>query len=99
MYINPWISLLGKVNSPPVSKTLGVFEEFYAMHTHAFLTLIMAAAPLSLAAITCLKVGSTATATWTNAAGRSCRWNGVVGSNFGRNAVNGGEYVLLDLLT
>lgn len=44
--------------------------------------------------ISCLAVGSTATAYWTNAAGQSCTWTGVVGSNFGKNPVNGGEYVI-----
>ncbi|EDU44064.1 hypothetical protein PtrSN002B_010820 [Pyrenophora tritici-repentis] len=43
-------------------------------------------------AISCLKVGATATASWTNAAGQTCRWSGVVGSNFGTNSVNRGEY-------
>lgn len=46
-------------------------------------------------AITCLTIGSTATATWKNAAGQTCRWSGTVGSNFGRNSVNGGEYVVV----
>lgn len=65
---------------------------------------LLAAAALTLAspiessllekrAITCLKVGSTATATWKNAAGKTCRWTGTVGSNFGTNSVTGGEYV------
>lgn len=45
-------------------------------------------------AVTCLKVGATATATWKNAAGKTCKWTGVVGSNFGTNSVTGGEYVM-----
>jgi hypothetical protein len=45
-------------------------------------------------AISCLRVGATATASWTNAAGQSCRWSGVVGSNFGANSANGGEYAV-----
>lgn len=49
--------------------------------------------------ITCLKVGATATASWTNSAGKSCKWTGVVGSNFGTNSVNDGEYVALKLST
>ncbi|KAF2852514.1 hypothetical protein T440DRAFT_29429 [Plenodomus tracheiphilus IPT5] len=49
-------------------------------------------APLSKRAISCVKPGATATASWTNAAGQSCRWSGVVGSNFGSNSANGGEY-------
>ncbi|KAH6642513.1 hypothetical protein C7974DRAFT_327857 [Boeremia exigua] len=43
-------------------------------------------------AVSCLKVGATATATWTNAAGKTCRWTGTVGSNFGTNSVTGGDY-------
>src|SRR5690242_11366807 len=43
-------------------------------------------------AVTCLRIGATATATCTNAAGRTCRWTGIVGSNFGTNSVTGGEY-------
>ncbi|CAI6302473.1 unnamed protein product [Periconia digitata] len=43
-------------------------------------------------AISCLKPGSTATATWTDAQGKTCRWTGTVGSNFGPNSGNGGEY-------
>lgn len=42
-------------------------------------------------AVSCLKIGATATATWTNAAGKTCRWTGLVGSNFGTNSVTGGE--------
>lgn len=41
----------------------------------------------------CLEVGTIATATWINAAGQNCEWTGVVGSNFGINKANGGEYV------
>ena len=50
----------------------------------------VAAAPIS-ASVTCLKVGTTATAQWTNEAGEACTWEGVVGSNFGTNVVNDGE--------
>lgn len=42
-------------------------------------------------AVTCLTVGSTATATWTNSAGQTCSFTGVVGSNYGSNSA-GGEY-------
>jgi len=48
-------------------------------------------------AVTCLTVGQSATATWKNAAGQTCRWTGTVGSNFGKNSVNGGEYVITSL--
>lgn len=49
--------------------------------------------PLEKRSVTCLKVGATATATWKNSAGKTCRWTGTVGSNFGTNSVNGGECV------
>jgi hypothetical protein len=42
-------------------------------------------------AITCLKVGQTATASWTNSAGKRCTFTGVVGSNFGANPSGSGE--------
>ena len=41
---------------------------------------IEASEPLDRRAVNCLKVGATATATWTNAAGKTCRWTGVVGT-------------------
>ncbi|TQN71911.1 hypothetical protein CSHISOI_03591 [Colletotrichum shisoi] len=45
-------------------------------------------------AITCLKVGSTATASWTNSAGQTftCTFTGVVGSNYGANLAGSGDY-------
>lgn len=49
--------------------------------------------PLQKRSVTCLKVGATATATWKDSAGKTCRWTGTVGSNFGTNSVNGGECV------
>ena len=52
------------------------------------------ASPLSRRSVTCLAIGASATATWTNEAGESCTFVGVVGSNYGENAV-GGEYVTL----
>ncbi|KNG46423.1 hydrolytic enzyme protein [Stemphylium lycopersici] len=55
-------------------------------------TSISASPTLDKRGISCLKIGATATASWTNAAGQSCRWRGIVGSNFGSNSVNGGEY-------
>ncbi|CAJ2501271.1 Uu.00g041240.m01.CDS01 [Anthostomella pinea] len=48
-------------------------------------------APLAKRSITCLKVGATATAKWTNSAGQSCTFTGVVGSNYGTNSA-GGDY-------
>lgn len=53
-----------------------------------------AAPALEKRQISCLRVGATATATWTNAAGQTCRWAGIVGSNFGTNSANGGEYAI-----
>ncbi|ETS81030.1 hypothetical protein PFICI_06032 [Pestalotiopsis fici W106-1] len=64
----------------------------------SLLPLLALAAPspaelgLEKRSITCLKVGATATATWTNSAGKTCKWTGVVGSNFGTNSVNSGDY-------
>lgn len=46
---------------------------------------------LAEASVTCVKVGATAKATWTNSAGKTCTWTGTVGSNFGTNTVNAGE--------
>lgn len=58
----------------------------------SLLTIASIAAYLQSAhAITCLTIGSSATARWTNAAGQTCTWSGAVGSNFGTNSVNGGE--------
>lgn len=57
--------------------------------------------PFPSVGISCLDVGSTATAQWVNAAGQSCTWTGVVGSNFGISPLNGREYVdgsTIDLL-
>jgi len=45
--------------------------------------------PLLKRSVTCLTVGASATATWTNAAGQSCSFVGVVGSNYGKNAAGG----------
>ena len=60
----------------------------------ALLAILVSASPaLDKRAISCVRVGATATASWTNAAGQSCRWTGVVGSNFGANSENNGEYV------
>ncbi|KAJ5355509.1 uncharacterized protein N7496_012721 [Penicillium cataractarum] len=42
--------------------------------------------------VTCLNVGATATATWTNSAGQSCSFVGVVGSNYGTNSAGSGDY-------
>jgi len=50
----------------------------------------LVASPVT-ASITCLKVGATATAQWTNAATRRCTWTGTVGSNFGTDPANAGE--------
>ncbi|RAH46675.1 uncharacterized protein BO95DRAFT_360626 [Aspergillus brunneoviolaceus CBS 621.78] len=56
------------------------------------LTLTLASpSPLHKRSVTCLKVGATATASWTNSAGQSCTYTGVVGSNYGENSA-GGDY-------
>lgn len=47
---------------------------------------------LSRRSVTCLTVGTNATATWTDATNRTCTFNGIVGSNYGENASDG-EYV------
>ncbi|KAL6230945.1 hypothetical protein BDW75DRAFT_233996 [Aspergillus navahoensis] len=65
-----------------------------------FLPLLAVAAPstpaqgqvLGKRAITCLTVGSTATATWTNSTGEKCTFTGVVGSNYGTNSAGEGDY-------
>ena len=44
------------------------------------------------ASITCLQVGQSATATWTDSAKRTCTWTGIVGNNFGINQSNQGNY-------
>jgi hypothetical protein len=64
------------------------------MRSQAIISVLLVAAPLVQAAVTCLKVGATATATWTNSASKSCNRTGVVDSNFGINTANGGELVL-----
>ncbi|KAI8912535.1 hypothetical protein EDD86DRAFT_112968 [Gorgonomyces haynaldii] len=46
----------------------------------------------AVSAATCVKPGQTVTASWRNAQGKTCTFTGAVGSNFGRNAVNGGDY-------
>ena len=46
---------------------------------------------LAKRSITCLKVGDTATATWTNSAGQKCTFTGVVGSNYGSSDGREGE--------
>ncbi|KAF3360703.1 hypothetical protein VdG1_04905 [Verticillium dahliae VDG1] len=42
-------------------------------------------------AVSCLSVGATATARWTNAAGQNCTFTGVVGSNYGANGAGAGD--------
>ncbi|KAF7712598.1 Uncharacterized protein PECH_003015 [Penicillium ucsense] len=49
-------------------------------------------AALNKRSVTCLKVGATATATWTNNAGQRCTFTGVVGSNFGADGAGSGDY-------
>ena len=54
--------------------------------------------PPAFASITCLTVGQSATARWKNAVGNNCTWTGHVGSNFGPDVANGGEYGLCNRL-
>lgn len=69
------------------------FKLYYSITMFALLTVTLAVLVLSpaSASITCLKVGATATARWTNAADENCTWTGIVGSNFGIDPVNGGK--------
>lgn len=69
--------------------------ELFASLAFAALTLGSPVEPLEKRSVTCLKIGATATATWQNSAGKTCRWTGTVGSNFGTNSVNGGECVTI----
>ncbi|KAM3069773.1 hypothetical protein ACMFMG_010481 [Clarireedia jacksonii] len=61
------------------------------MRTTTILCAASALAGIAHASVTCLKVGATGTARWTNSAGKSCTWSGLVGGNFGTNAANGGD--------
>lgn len=56
---------------------------------------ILSMAICTLASVTCVTVGKTATATWVNAAEETCTFVGVVGSNYGETTHDGvsGEYV------
>ncbi|KAF5231168.1 hypothetical protein ACHAPM_002806 [Fusarium culmorum] len=51
----------------------------------------IASPTLEKRAITCLRVGQTATASWTNSAGKRCTFTGVVGSNYGANPSGSGD--------
>jgi hypothetical protein len=46
---------------------------------------------LSKRAVSCLAVGASATARWTNSAGKTCTYTGIVGSNYGANPSGSGE--------
>jgi hypothetical protein len=56
---------------------------------------LVAASPtpelLEKRAVSCLAVGASATARWTNSAGKTCTFTGTVGSNFGPNPSGSGE--------
>ncbi|KAJ4264495.1 hypothetical protein NW762_005695 [Fusarium torreyae] len=54
-------------------------------------SLSIASPTIEKRAITCLKVGQTATASWTNSAGKKCTFTGVVGSNYGANPSGSGD--------
>lgn len=58
------------------------------------LAILSAASPApQKRAISCLRVRQSATATWTNCAGKACTFVGVVGSNYGDNPSGSGGYV------
>ncbi|KAH6997434.1 hypothetical protein EDB80DRAFT_688780 [Ilyonectria destructans] len=48
-------------------------------------------------AVNCLRVGVTAMAKWTNGAGRTCTFLGVVGGNYGANRASSGDGGVSDL--
>ncbi|KAJ8069555.1 hypothetical protein OCU04_003205 [Sclerotinia nivalis] len=62
------------------------------MHASVVPLLTLVMATLAQASVTCVKVGATAKATWTNSAAQTCTWTGTVGGNFGTNTINGGDY-------
>ena len=72
-------------------------KAFHALIAVIPLAVDALASSLNKRSITCLEVGATATATWTNSNGQTCSFTGVVGSNFGKN--DDSEYVLLELFT
>lgn len=73
-------------------------KAFHALIAVIPLAVDALAPSLNKRSITCLEVGATATATWTNSDGQTCSFTGVVGSNFGTNN-DDSEYVLLELFT
>lgn len=64
----------------------------YTLLLTALLTTIAKGATHPKRSITCLDLGTTATASWTNSAGQTCSFVGVVGSNYGSNGDGSGEY-------
>lgn len=65
-----------------------LFQSVLALALGSF---AVASPALDRRAITCLKVGATATARWTNSAVQACTFTGVVGSNYGANGAGSGE--------
>lgn len=57
----------------------------------AFPLLSLAVPQLDRRAVTCLEIGQTATAKWTDSQGRECTFVGIVGSNYGSNPFGLGE--------
>ncbi|KAL4948200.1 hypothetical protein BDW69DRAFT_199048 [Aspergillus filifer] len=57
-----------------------------------FMTMSSSTKSLDKRSITCLTVGSTTMATWTNSAGQTCTFSGLVGSNYGTNSAGEGDY-------
>lgn len=65
-----------------------IYTKMYFSNT--LLCLVTLLTSFTTASVTCVKVGGSATATWTNSEGKLCSWTGVVGSNFG-TSFTGGE--------
>jgi predicted small integral membrane protein len=72
-------------------------EKLSKMHLLLSTPCFFAIIHTSLASITCIKVGATATASWTNGVSKACTWTGTVGSNFVTIA-SGSEYFPLPWL-
>lgn len=75
---------------PPISFTMFLSNAFFI----AFASLVASSPTLGLfskSTISCLQVGASATAQWTNSAGQTCTYTGVVGSNYGANPSGSGE--------
>ena len=90
-----WYSTLNTLQYTSVQFNFIVRFSFFfvSMYISSLAVLLLAAVP-ALASITCVTPGQMAIARWTNAKKESCTWTGTVGSNFGTDTVNGGEYAI-----